>query len=119
MAELLGYNGTFMVTALLVLAVIPLIATCKEAVSQQMVVHFPFTFVSFRDLQRSPPSASRRLLDPPAPDLRERIPLVARGFIELPSSKATSRKSPSPSSSSLSLLKKINYRNFINFSAKK
>ena len=31
MAELLGYNGTFMVTALLVLAVIPLIATCKEA----------------------------------------------------------------------------------------
>jgi MFS family permease len=31
MAELLGYNGTFMVTALLVLVVILLIATCKEA----------------------------------------------------------------------------------------
>ena len=30
MAELLGYNSTFMVTALLVLAVIPLVATCKE-----------------------------------------------------------------------------------------
>ena len=30
MAELLGYNCTFMVTAFLVLAVIPLIATCKE-----------------------------------------------------------------------------------------
>jgi len=30
-AELLGYNRTFMVTAFLVLAVIPLIATCKES----------------------------------------------------------------------------------------
>ena len=30
MAELLGYSRTFMVTAFLVLAVIPLIATCKE-----------------------------------------------------------------------------------------
>jgi MFS family permease len=30
MAELLGYNNTFMVTALLVLTVVPLIAACKE-----------------------------------------------------------------------------------------